>query len=163
MSLRPDTAKRNKSRKMRGLVSESWKHPAIRAARASAISTSMKGNTNGRFRAGVKHTLEAIERMRVAHLGQKAWNKGTGAPEKELDRIRHSKKYNDWRTKVFRRDKYTCQHCGQRGGRIEADHIKPFSRFPKLRFILSNGRTLCRPCHKKTPTYGYKAKTYKLP
>lgn len=27
----------------------------------------------------------------------------------------------------------------------------------KLRFELSNGRTLCVECHKKTPNYGYKA------
>jgi 5-methylcytosine-specific restriction endonuclease McrA len=33
---------------------------------------------------------------------------------------------------------------------LEADHIKPWAYFPSLRFELSNGRTLCRPCHDKT-------------
>jgi 5-methylcytosine-specific restriction endonuclease McrA len=68
-------------------------------------------------------------------------------------RIRHSKKYAGWRKSVFERDNYTCLHCGQRGGRIEADHIQPFSTHPNLRFDINNGRTLCIDCHKKTPTY----------
>lgn len=65
--------------------------------------------------------------------------------------IRHSLKYINWRRKVFKRDDYTCQNqdCGQRGGRLNADHIQPFSLYPKLRFVIKNGRTLCQKCHKK--------------
>lgn len=67
--------------------------------------------------------------------------------------IRASKKMRDWRKAIFERDNYTCQICGVRGVYLEADHIKQFSDFPELRFELSNGRTLCRECHKKTDTY----------
>src|SRR3990167_2227052 len=45
---------------------------------------------------------------------------------------------------------FTCQFCGVRGGRIEADHIKWWSEYPKLRYKVSNGRTLCRACHLTT-------------
>lgn len=69
-------------------------------------------------------------------------------------KIRKSSKYVNWRKQVYERDDYTCQLCGVRGGELQADHIKPFSLFPDLRFELSNGRTLCKPCHRKTPTYG---------
>lgn len=62
----------------------------------------------------------------------------------------------EWRQRVFERDNYTCQFCGRRGGRLEADHIKPFSTHPKLRHKLSNGRTLCASCHKQTETYGWR-------
>lgn len=76
--------------------------------------------------------------------------------------LRHRDKHGsaldrDWRTAVFKRDDYTCQLCNARGGRLQADHIKPFKEFPELRHDLANGRTLCIECHKKTPTYGWSA------
>jgi hypothetical protein len=73
-------------------------------------------------------------------------------------RIRYSKRMDQWRRAIFERDQYTCQDCGKKGGYLEADHIKPFAKFPELRFELSNGRTLCRPCHMKTPTWGYRTR-----
>ena len=69
----------------------------------------------------------------------------------QIDRcLRYSKEAINWRKKIFKRDNYTCQVCNARGVYIEADHIKPWAFFPKLRFKLSNGRTLCRLCHNKT-------------
>ena len=62
---------------------------------------------------------------------------------------RHSKQYTDWRTKVFERDNYTCQECNQRGGTLNAHHVKPFAKFKKHRFVLENGITLCEVCHRK--------------
>lgn len=58
---------------------------------------------------------------------------------------------------MFKRDNYTCVICGQRGGKLNADHIKPFALYPDSRFDLDNGRTLCFNCHTKTETYGYKS------
>lgn len=69
-------------------------------------------------------------------------------------RIRRSVQYIQWRRQVFIRDNYTCQHCQQRGGALQADHIKQFAYYPELRFEVNNGRTLCVECHKKTPTWG---------
>lgn len=77
-----------------------------------------------------------------------------GGITKESLRIRHSKEYILWRSAVFLRDDYTCQICGIRGKNIQADHIKPFSLFPQLRFAIDNGRTLCFSCHLKTDTWG---------
>ena len=68
-----------------------------------------------------------------------------------LNRLaRRSVDAKEWREAVFQRDDFTCQMCGIRGTYLEADHIKPWAFFPDLRFELSNGRTLCRPCHDKT-------------
>ena len=73
-------------------------------------------------------------------------------------RIRYSKKMQLWRKAVFDRDDYTCQICGIRGTYLEADHIKRFAEYPELRFEISNGRTLCRPCHMKTDSWGNRGK-----
>lgn len=63
--------------------------------------------------------------------------------------------YQQWRRAVMRRDNFTCVACGDnQGGNLEADHIKPRYLFPELTFDVSNGRTLCKPCHKQTNTYG---------
>jgi len=65
-----------------------------------------------------------------------------------------------WRRSVFARDDFTCQTCGQRGGALEADHIKPYSLFVEERWDVNNGRTLCRPCHRLTPTWGGRVKQH---
>lgn len=86
-------------------------------------------------------------------LGKKPWNDQGKTTINE--RIRKSAIYKAWRKAVFERDNYTCQICGTRDGRtLNADHIKQFALYPKLRFKLSNGRTLCLECHRKTETYG---------
>lgn len=75
--------------------------------------------------------------------------------------IRTSLEYKLWRKSVYERDNYTCVWCKAKSviGRkvlLNADHIKPFSLFPELRFNIDNGRTLCLDCHKKTDTFGGK-------
>jgi 5-methylcytosine-specific restriction endonuclease McrA len=77
---------------------------------------------------------------------------GTKTPKVKL--LRASIRARKWRAAVLARDNYTCQICGLRGVPLHADHIKPWARYPKLRFELTNGRALCVPCHRATPTYG---------
>lgn len=52
-----------------------------------------------------------------------------------------------WRRDVFRRDDYTCQRCGAKGGKLNAHHIKPWIDHPELRYDVENGITLCVACH----------------
>ena len=60
--------------------------------------------------------------------------------------IRTSFEYQIWRKKIFERDDYVCQICGERGGNLRANHIKKFSDYPELRLIENNGITLCKNC-----------------
>jgi len=88
--------------------------------------------------------------------GAKHWNWQDGKTKIQAE-IRNSLEMKIWRRVVFERDNYTCQVCLKRGGRLVADHIKPFSLFPKLRFDVANGRTICRECDIKSDTYGGRA------
>ena len=42
--------------------------------------------------------------------------------------------WQDLRRATFERDDYTCQYCGQHGGKLECDHIFPF---PGVAFTFS--------------------------
>ena len=58
--------------------------------------------------------------------------------------------YKDWRMKVYKRDKFTCQmpSCGYKKY-LQAHHIKRWSSASILRYDVHNGITLCKNCHKK--------------
>jgi len=63
------------------------------------------------------------------------------------NKIYKTTKYKEWRRKVFRRDLFTCQLCGQKGS-LEAHHIKKKSVYPQYMYTVSNGISLCVTCHK---------------
>lgn len=102
-------------------------------------------------------TIEERHRHGDTYRGKNNVNwKGGVTPKNKA--IRHSLDYKLWRDAVFKRDNFTCQSCGQRGGVLNADHIRPFARFEALRFDVDNGRTLCVTCHRSTETFGVKSK-----
>ena len=76
-------------------------------------------------------------------------------------KIRNSTEMKKWKLAVFTRDNFSCVWCGDdKGHNLNADHIKPFSLYPELRLDVNNGRTLCKDCHRKTPTWGKKVLVY---
>jgi group II intron reverse transcriptase/maturase len=60
------------------------------------------------------------------------------------------------RARAMRRDKGTCQHCGIDCKTMDVHHIIP--REQGGTDDLDNLITLCRECHSKTSSYGFKAK-----
>jgi len=102
------------------------------------------------------------------------WNNGITSLYKLIRELDESKV---WKREVFKKDDFRCQECYKRGGNLEAHHnIKSFSiilqeflntysqfspiedRETLIRLAItytpfwdvSNGKTLCRPCHEKT-------------
>lgn len=72
----------------------------------------------------------------------------------------------NWKKEILKRDEYKCIQCWTTT-ELEIDHIIPmcqlikenkinkqnFKENIKLFLDINNGRTLCKSCHKKTPTY----------
>lgn len=74
------------------------------------------------------------------------WDWNNESPVTELNRIRKSKEYSDWRENVLKRDNYTCQCCGNKSN-LNAHHLNNFLDFPEERLLVENGITICDKCH----------------
>lgn len=112
---------------------------------------------------GVAHmrTPEAIKKMKETITGSGHWNWQGGLTCKNKI-LRNRVDYKTWIKSVLLRDDFTCQKCGERGGHLEVDHIKPFAFYPELRMDYTNVRTLCKKCHKETDTYMGRAYAHRL-
>lgn len=76
------------------------------------------------------------------------WVSNSYLKHRETKKERQTPEYIKWRNRVFERDNYTCQMCGQKGGNLNAHHIKNFHKYKSKRLDLNNGITLCVKCHK---------------
>lgn len=132
-------------------ISESKKGKIFSLEHRDKLSKAQKGvkRLRGKMKA---QSLEHRIKISESRKGNKHWNWQNGKTN-ESRVARNSIEYKNWRKAVFERDDYTCQICRIRGTYLEADHIKPFAKFIELRYELSNGRTLCKPCHMKQPTH----------
>lgn len=110
-----------------------------------------------------------IEAARLGDADAAAWLRGEvfirivgDSPEAALVRFmpynnqdgRISVRAMMWRQKIFERDGYRCQDCGQHGGKLQAHHILGWAQHVGERFNLDNGLTLCLVCHaNRHPTH----------
>jgi hypothetical protein len=86
------------------------------------------------------------------------WNPNLTDKEREENKNRaRDSMVIKWRIMVFIRDNYTCKKCGKHGCELNAHHIICWIDNKKLRYIVSNGITFCKYCHKEFHhIYGYK-------
>lgn len=135
---------------------------------------------------GREHTLESKKRMGQAQksrfLKTPPWNQGRKVPQIAGENhylwkgttpinkwIRNRLEYQEWRKAIFERDKYTCQMCGKRGGKLVVDHWpKSLAQLIDENHITSidealncdalwdteRNRTLCQDCHLLTENFG---------
>lgn len=144
--------------KLKLIRQENFKYMHTPEARKKAVQS----------RIGLKRSAETRLKQSLVQRGEKGsnWQGGLTALNTA---IRNSSYYVIWRMNVLKRDELKCVSCGDNQN-LEADHIKPFSVIIRENNIkslqeafdcfelwdISNGRTLCRECHKETETYGWK-------
>lgn len=113
-----------------------------------------------RSKLGTKRTLETRLKISKSTQGSQSrlWKGGITELRKA---IRQLLQYRQWISDCFTRDDFTCQKCFERGGRLNAHHIKHFSDILDENGIdtvekaiqcvelwnINNGKTLCKKCH----------------
>lgn len=107
----------------------------------------------GRAGKGRPTPTEVRDKIRIAQLGSRGNNWKGGIWSSQPQSERKSARYKTLRNEVMERDLFTCVICKETGVYLEVDHIKSYSKNPELRFEKSNLRTLCKPCHLKTPSF----------
>jgi len=121
--------------------------------------------TGNQLRVGKPPGKTAYKKGDTRLVGENNPNwKGGSSPI--ASKVRKLNVYAEWRRAVYERDDHTCTKCGVRGGYLNADHIKLFHKIledNKIKTVtearacgelwdISNGQTLCRPCHKEKTT-----------
>lgn len=81
-------------------------------------------------------------------IGENNPNFVHGLSEEYRQARRIQEGYREWRGKVFKRDKYTCQICkDDRGSNLQAHHLNSYDWFIEGRTDVDNGITLCSTHH----------------
>lgn len=66
--------------------------------------------------------------------------------------------YTEWKAEVKKQANYTCDCCGQVGGKLHSHHLENYKDNPNKIIDINNGVCLCEQCHKDFHSYmgGYK-------
>jgi len=100
-----------------------------------------KGGTS--WSKGKKLSKEHVEKVRQSLI-----KRSDRIGRKKYIRPKHNThwKYREWRKLVYERDNYKCWIC--EATNLNAHHLKSWAKYPKLRYKVNNGLTLCEFCHK---------------
>ena len=93
-----------------------------------------------------------IEKARQSNSGENHWHwikDRSKVKRRRWDNSERVGKIAFWRISIFKRDNYTCQICGKYGEKLNAHHIMAWAKYPKLRYEIKNGITMCSRCHRK--------------
>lgn len=102
----------------------------------------------------VRHNMSNAKKGRLLRESNPNWR---GGEVNENVRLRASTQSKNWSKQVRQRDKHRCVKCGD-NKKLHAHHIKPWNKYPELRYDLENGITLCVVCHQIE--HGFKFKDW---
>ncbi len=156
----PDSEKKRKSEdyKARGIRPPSRKGiPSWNSGKTNIYSQETRDSISKTLKKHFENnpfvlTMESRIKIGKAHSGDKCtfWKGGLAKINlSERQNFMATLAYKEWRRAIFERDGYTCQACGEKGGKLRAHHIKKYRNYPELRIILTNGITICYDCDNK--------------
>jgi len=142
--------------------------PMSEAARARLRETRRRLHIAGMPGSFRGKTHSAATKAKIAAVRRERY--GTRASLNK--QLRYTQKYRQWRTAVFKRDAYTCQHCGnntllaRRRVMLHAHHIIELwvllgsmtlneAMTNEAVWDKTNAVTLCQPCHRRIPVTAY--------
>ena len=113
--------------------------------KGNTLATCLKGRKRPPFSDKWKKNMSDSHKGIYARDKHPNWKGGiTG----ELQLLRHTKEYDEWRFKVYRKYYYHCIECKKHcSNNIVAHHTKDFKNYPEIRFDVNNGVVMCRKCH----------------
>ena len=83
-------------------------------------------------------------------IGENNPNYSTELTQEERENGRKIDGYATWRKKVYEKDNYTCQCCGDnKGHNLNSHHLDGYNWCKEKRTDINNGVTLCEDCHKE--------------
>jgi hypothetical protein len=130
-------------------------------ARKNALAQWNNPETRKRTLEGIKRRSDSPEWKAAAHFQRGAAHPHYKGPRTERDVQSSRYSYKIWRRAVLEHCLFTCQMCGQHGGKLTAHHIKSWAEYPALRYDVGNGSALCLDCHGKVHNRNFARKEQK--
>ena len=96
------------------------------------------------------------ERTSKSNKGENHPRYNSNLTQEDREDKRKNEEYYKWNAQIKEQSNYTCNCCGQVGGKLHSHHLDGYNWCKERRLDLTNGVCLCESCHRKFhKLYGY--------
>lgn len=106
----------------------------------------LKGEDNPNY--GKPRTEEQKRKQSERMKGSKNPSYKPELTDEEREQGRNIRGYDEWKQQVKEQANFTCDICGQWGGKLCSHHLDGYNSCKERRRDLTNGVCLCEHCHK---------------